>query len=290
MRKLLFLLLPFYVLCFVGCGGSSDSNDLAIGVNPETTYDINPDMSNVPHGTISIKLPSLENSKTLTFQESQEETDTYEVVIYNGENAVTAYDFSVNDTINVPIGIFKVVVLAGKCRSNSTSVTLLGIGMTENVEVLDGERTDVVVNLKPKISEFVVPAEVTCGRQYTVTITGNTIIDVIDVGDASIRVGDAYEYASFSQEGQEWVASAIFTAPGLPTSALAELNMEKMYIVDHQYEARVSLFSDTHYMWHWQSRSVSLQNPDSSIYSEAIKPITFLAENTGVGVEVNWEE
>lgn len=275
------ILLVFVLFLLVGCG--SDSSDIV--------QDINPDLEGVPHGTIAINFHN-SNSKSLTNSEAKAESDTYEVVAFNSDTIITGHSDTLTTELSVPVGEYKLIVLAGIKGGLGTQACLLGTSMETGIVVTDGNRTDVVTFLDAVESDFSVPEEVICGRTYQVTASGSTNTGVLEIRNPFLKIGndDTLNNMAFSQTGVDWSIYMDLTAPGTPGTAQVKLALTVIYLNAPDENINQNLSKLTYYDWKWRYDLISMDFPDSPIYNETIKTVTFIEDPTGIGLDVSWNE
>lgn len=119
-----------------------------------------------PSGTIMIQIPENNSSRTsIETEYASSNSDYYEAFIFNEDNLISASITSSGETISVPVGEYSVVVFAGKHIASSMRC-LLGSGYASNVEVIEGQRTDITIQLTTPSATLTAPNEVTPNTEF----------------------------------------------------------------------------------------------------------------------------
>lgn len=269
MKKTMLLILAAVCLVLFSCA-------------PVTNPEVN------ENGTITVKLP-VANSKDINMTTAAANTNFYEIIVYNGSTTVTvdANTTSATKSISIPPGTYKVLVLAGY---KDYYGYLLGSGLTENVVVTEGQNTQTSVTLKDVDINFSAPAQVSCGYNYTVSVSGDTGCSVLHVKSKpyiTLSGSTTNTYLDFSQSGRQWECNATMTAPGTPASETISLysNISCLYLVDSDYSISNYLYNYSEYHWYAIPNTSYLPTEATQSFN---KPIEFIEGATGMGVEIKW--
>ncbi len=121
-------------------------------------------------GKIAIQISS-HSSRFLDNSVAASLSDTYEVFAYNPDSTVS-YNITLtggSGEFSVPVGTYRVVVLAGKRASFGGSVMLLGTAKVSDVVVVEYESTLVALTLQSISVSMSLPSTAVTNSTYTVT-------------------------------------------------------------------------------------------------------------------------
>jgi len=246
-------------------------------------------------GTISITLLAPQ-SRGLTNQDAALYSDTYEVFAYSPADTIS-YNVLVtpNNTafLEVPIGTYNVIALAGWCGGNS-SAGLLGSGKASDIVVSSGNVASVSITLQSIIVGFSVPSSVTVGTTYTITATFDSRISEIQLDSTSLTssagiAGTGYTGSTWSslsptvsQQGTAYSYSYIFTANSTPVDATAYFPAGPISIIDESFN--ISFWTG----FHGFNRQWLMYNQSNipSLTPDIRKPISFVAATIGTGLSI----
>ncbi len=275
MKKLTVVAFSILILFFIGCdmdGGSTSNSTKGSNSTQE--------LSQEGYGTLSIGLPGASNNRSVPIADIKANASNFSFVVYN--DAGTIENLNIQDTVDnaiaefyLPAGTYRVLVLA--LDSNWIA---LASGNAIDVVINENQVTNTTITLM-NITYSVthnIPAQVTCGNEYTKTVTPLVTQEVTGFGKISSVYDDANWMASWTETDGTWTSTdTASTSPGTQDV--------RIYIylsfIDPYYHATNSLIGGS--LYHY--------NNSPLINDDVILPnqIEFITGSTPTGININAE-
>ena len=247
-------------------------------------------------GTVSIRLDST-IEKSISSDDStlaSANSNTYEVIIYNDTTTLSSVvDLTDGSaTVAVETGVYTVLILAG--YSTSFTGILLGSGFQETVTVIEDETVDVSITLDSISHSYTVPSPVACTSQYTVSVTGNTNNNLLQISSGGtvmenrpyLEIGESATniYLVCTVTDSEWTGEIILTAPTIVESTNIKLYGSNVKLVDPAFVIDDDLKNIGTINWRWLNESFIPE----TIIDEVDQNIDFTTASSGVNITVGW--
>lgn len=274
MKNLTILLSVCFVMLLLGCDQSvsNDWGDLSTGV-------------------ISINLPS--GTRDITSTIAQDNLDMYEIIAYN-DTTITSIEVSTDGgtgEIIVPVGNYKVLILAGLNTTSSSYKYLLGSGVSNEITVVEDQITPVTVSMVVSQSTLTVDTQDTirAGDTFSVTVSVDLGCSVLSLSGAADWVDFDTQSVSASLNGTTSTSSVSFTAPQVLGDYDVEYNGTYISLVDNDYSRSTLLSTSNGLLNGWYSLGSNfLSEEDTTFNTEISKTISILASATGIEVTIEW--
>ncbi len=241
------------------------------------------------YGKVSIHLPRNLN-KSLSNGDAANVANVYKVYIYSAESGqYYSIDASIieSTTVNVPIGKYNVLALAGYQAAGTPS--LIGSGITRDINVIESQTTEVSIALDALDVEIQCPTEVTVNSKIEIsTIFTNTCNGVLSfqspVSYSYINLngdpqGDSNISYTNSVNGDIRTLIGTIESPAFPTEATVVLDSGSIGLYDGSFN--IAIVPN----WHLYNC-----NTFSSLTEELTKKIKISTENNtpGLGIIISW--
>lgn len=285
MKTCFYIILVFFLLILPGCKDADKEDQDA-----KTSVD-----KDVPTGTIYFTVPS--KNTNISIGEAESEANFYEFIVYNNSEFISGTSDSVNGTLTVPVGTYKILALAG---SDYLHTSLLGSGTVNDVVVVQDQRTYVTIYLKNIESTFTAPSQVICGRTFTVDLTGDTGNPLILFSSHNLTTDglssavDGSTGLSVTTPSQIFDTSSDRNAPVSPgTEEIRLRSTGDLWFVDPEFgiDKRMYTLHGFSKDWAWLSDFAFKGISSSSVlYDDIVKTVSYIADPTGLGISVQWGE
>jgi hypothetical protein len=239
-------------------------------------------VTNPGMGTIVVNLPPLQNERAVDMAFAQANTNSYSIYAYNADRVVSVHltsdNITTDNTLMVPSGTYKVLVIAGK------ECAYFGGGLATGVVVTEGLTTTVNIELDNFEFQMNVPTDVAAGSNFIVSISYDLRIPVLkQEGVSSLVFENAFKDLNLTNTGTVYSGNLSLTAPGVPKTTTVgfygSYNNSQLFLYDTDYFINSSFRV---YGRQWELFSHYFYP------SEASKSINVVAGPTALTVNVTW--